>query len=521
MHTLGETVFALLPFGMLVAGFLVFRLSALMTALWTCIVEFVVVLGYYHTSPVRSIEAGLWGNLTMWSVFLLLWSGQIFGHAFRATGLISILLDSFGSIWPAKDKQGRGLTMVALLTGFVGTFNVYAVYSVAIPGLAELGFDGVEAATGYLIYVSWSIPFAALFIGAEIASAATNVPVSAIAHASGILTIPLVFVSIFGAFRILKFRFFGWQSQILFWLLSLSNVAGLVLFTQIWPQYHNLTLMSGATIALVFLFLYGRVQHHKKASGRAQTVTSLPASSSSAQGQSSSPSHSGLTIFRSYAPLLLAMLYAIVILIPAVARLLAQFEISVAAWGFSRVKFNIFTAPAFPIFIAVACCYLFRLKNSNPLKDFVFGTRHGASSLITLLFGSATVYLMSYTGQIAFLGQVLSRGGKTVYEIFESGLIFLGGMTFGQGAPAVFLFSRMQMTPAVRLGLPLALLVGLVNLVAMGPTNAIKPPLIRFAASLVNLTGRDRDIFRIGLFWGLVQIIVVTIFVLFLAPVWK
>jgi lactate permease len=515
MHTIGETVFALLPFGVLVAGFLVFGLSALMTALWTCIVEFAVVLAYYHTSPVRSIEAGLWGNLTMWSVFLLLWSGQIFGHAFRATGLMSVLLDSFGSIWPAKDKQGRGLTMIALLSGFVGTFNLYAVYSVAIPGLAELGFDGVESASGYLTYASWCIPFAALFIGAEIASAATNIPVSAIAHASGMLAIPLVFVSIFGAFRILRFRFFDWQSQILFWLLSLSNVAGLVLFTQIWPQYHNLTLMSGATIALVSLFFYGRMQQYKEASGSAQTVTGLTASSSSVS------SYSGLTILRSYAPLLLAMIYAIVILIPAVASRLAHFEMGVAAWGFSRVRVNILTAPAFPIFIAVACCYLFRLKSSNPLKDFVFGTRHGASSLITLLFGSATVYLMSYTGQIAFLGQVLSRGGKTVYEILESGLIFLGGMTFGQGAPAVFLFSRMQMTPAVRLGLPLVLLVGLVNLVAMGPTNAIKPPLIRFAASLVNLKGRDREIFRIGLFWGLVQIIVVTIFVLFLAPIWK
>jgi lactate permease len=116
---------------------------------------------------------------------------------------------------------------------------------------------------------------------------------------------------------------------------------------------------------------------------------------------------------------------------------------------------------------------------------------------------------------------MLSSGGKVTYEVLESGLIFLGGMTFGQGAPAVFLFSRMQITPAVALGLPLALLVGLVNLVAMGPTNAIKPPLIRFAASLVNVAGRDRDIFRIGLFWGVVQIVVTTIFLLFLVPVWK
>jgi len=65
------------------------------------------------------------------------------------------------------------------------------------------------------------------------------------------------------------------------------------------------------------------------------------------------------------------------------------------------------------------------------------------------------------------------------------------------------------------------LLVGLVNSVAMGPTNAIKPPLIRFAASLVNVTGRDREIFRMGLHWGLVQIIITTLFLFCLVPIWK
>jgi lactate permease len=168
----------------------------------------------------------------------------------------------------------------------------------------------------------------------------------------------------------------------------------------------------------------------------------------------------------------------------------------------------------------VVSCYFFRLKPSRLVNDFLRGTRHGSSSLITLLFGSATVYLMLDSGQIGLLGRVLSSGGRAAYQLFDSGLIFLGGMTFGQGAPAVFLFSRMQMLPAVALGLPLGLLVGLVNLVAMGPTNAIKPPLIRFAASLVD-TDRDRDIFRLGLYWGLVQIVVATIFLFVLVLVWK
>lgn len=482
-----------------------------MTAILTCAVEFIVVVSYFHLSPVRSVEAAVWGNLTMWSVFILLWSGQIFGQTFRATGLIPVLLDSFGSLSPARDRQGRALTMVTLLSGFVGTFNLYAVYPVAIPALAELGFDGIQAAAGYLIYASWCIPFAALFIGAVIASTATGLPVSEIARASGLLAIPLVFVSVYGTYRILGFRFLERGSQALFWIVSLSNVVGIVLFTQLWPQYHELTLMAGGLIALPLLALYGRSQQRLLLAGdhAHQSPADSPATLQTV-GQTS-PSYAMSMRIKAYVPLLFAIAYATVTHRPAVARALSRFDFQVAAWGFNPVKINLLTTPAVPLLVAIASCYAVRLKKASLVSDVVRGTRHGASSLSTLLFGSATVYLMVATGQIVFLGQVLAKGGRATYEVLDAALIFLGGMTFGQGAPAIFLFSRMQITSAAKLALPLALLVGLVNLVAMGPTNAVKPALIRFAASLVDIKGRDRDIFRIGLYWGIVQIIVTTI----------
>ena len=509
---------ALLPFGTLVAGFLLLRLNALMTAILTCFVEFIVVTAYYHLAAIRSIEAGLWGNLTMWSVFILLWSGQIFGQTFRSTGLIPVLLDSFGSISPRTDRQGRALTMVTLLSGFVGTFNLYAVYPVAIPALADLGFDGIQAAAGYLIYASWCIPFAALFIGAVIASTATKLPVAEIARASGLLTIPLVFVSIYGTYRILGFKFLERRSQLLFWILSLSNVAGIVLFTQLWPQYHELTLMAGGLIALPLLTLYGRSQRRNATLSASATLQ--PLSPVEASSTAPSPYTRSMQV-KAYVPLLLAMAYALLTHLHPVVKALAPFEFSVAAWGFSPVRLNLLTTPAVPLLVAIATCYLVRLKKASFLNDLVRGTKHGASSLSTLLFGSATVYLMVSTGQIVFLGRILARGGKTTYELLDAALIFLGGMTFGQGAPAIFLFSRMQMTSAVKLGLPLVLLVGLVNLVAMGPTNAVKPALIRFAASLVDMKGRDRDIFRIGLYWGFIQIVVTTITFVVLVHYWR
>jgi hypothetical protein len=77
----------------------------------------------------------------MWSVFILLWSGQIFGQTFRATGLIPVLLDSFGSISPASDRRGRALTMITLLSGFVAlsTFTRSILLpSPLLPNLASM-----------------------------------------------------------------------------------------------------------------------------------------------------------------------------------------------------------------------------------------------------------------------------------------------------------------------------------------------------------------------------------------------
>jgi L-lactate permease len=226
-------------------------------------------------------------------------------------------------------------------------------------------------------------------------------------------------------------------------------------------------------------------------------------------------------LVRAYAPLLIAIIYAIATQIPFISRDLERLEFNVGHWGFNPVKINIFSAPAFPIFVAVASSYLFRVGKSNPFRDLFISTKRGASSLITLVFSSATVYLMLDTQQIAFLARALSGGGRIVYELIDPLLVFIGGMAFGQGAPAILLFSRIQIASAAFLGFPLALLVGLVNVVAMGPTNAVKPPLIRFATSLVNRTDGDREIFRIGIYWGLIQIVFATVVLFLLVLLWS
>ena len=146
-----------------------------------------------------------------------------------------ILLESVQSLLPSWDQKGQAVALVTIVGGFIGAFNGFATYPVTIPGLVALGFDGVSACSSYLVYFSWTLPFNSLFHGAEYFERRSRVPVVDIARVAGLLSIPLVFLSLLGFLKVLEFRFFQWESQVLFWLMGLGNAIAIILFTQVWP----------------------------------------------------------------------------------------------------------------------------------------------------------------------------------------------------------------------------------------------------------------------------------------------
>ena len=489
LKTTIDVVVALLPIAALFLCFLVFKLTAFKASFYTWVLELVVVLVYYHQAPLQVFEASLWGIVTIWSGFLVLYTGQIFGQAYRSTGLLAILLGSVGSILPAHDKQAKALALVVVIGGFIGAFNGFAVYPVVIPGLMELGFGSVPVITSFLVYFAWPQPFVSLFIVPNISYAASGVPIVDIVRAAGFVGIPLVFVSLLGFMKLLGFRFFTGKTQFLFWSLGLSNAIALILFTQIWPEYGILTLISGAAISLAVLYIYGR-------------VTKV--------GAAKPKEYSGAMQFRAYAPLLIGVAVVLLTKIPVIAEARGHLSFKVGAWGHAAITINIFTSAGFFVFVTALVCYLFRLKRSNTAKDFYAATLRARASLSTLAVGSALVYLLVDTGQIQLLARVLSNSGKLVYAALSPLMETLGGMAFGQGLPADFLLSSMQVPVAPVLGIPLAVLVGIVTVMSEGPPNPLKPTQIAYTQSLANVEGKDGEIFRNCLKWQLLAVVVST-----------
>ena len=505
MRTLLEVLIALLPIATLFICFLVFKLSAFRTSLAAFLIEVVVVTLYYQQPPLRTLEESLWGIFTIWSGFLVLYTGQIFGQAYRATGLLAVLLESVSSILPEQEKEAKALALVAVVGGFIGAFNGFAVYPVVIPGLVELGFDSLQAVTAFLVYFGWPQPFVSLFIVPNISNVASHVPVVDIVRVAGLMAIPLVFVSLLGFLKILGFRLLEPKTQFLFWGMWASYTISIILFTQIWPQYGVMMLIFGAFLCLCVLYGYGRYTR------RSYAVGAMSLSAAATPVQDPVRVHSRVTQLRAYAPLLAGVAIVLISLIHSVRQALDQLSFSFAFWGYAPIKVAIFTSAGFFIFITAMLCYLFRINEAHMGRDFVAATKRARHSLSTLAVGSALVYLLVNTGQMKLLAHTLASGGRFVYSALSPFFEFLGGMAFGQGLPADFLLARMQIPVAPALGIPLAVLVGIVTVMSEGPPNALKPTQIAYTQSLVNLQGKDGEIFRICLKWQLLQLAAETI----------
>src|ERR1700747_590102 len=308
LRTSIEVAITLAPFVVLFSAFLIFKWDAVQAVTSAWIVELVIALGYYHMAPLRSLQASLWGNLSMWSGFLVLYTGQIFGQAYRNTGLLEILLESVQSIVPSWDQQGRAVALVTVVGGFIAAFNGFATYPVTIPGLVDLGFYGLSACSSYLVYFSSTMTFNSLFIGPTISNAASRVPIVDIVRSAGVLSIPLIFLSLLGFIKILRFRFFEWETQILFWSMGLSNAIAVILFTQVWPAYYLLTLVTGAAISLGTIYLYGRLSVR-------QSVQSVVGAARPEVLRSSFPA---AMRFRANGPLLLGIMFVLLTKLPSI-----------------------------------------------------------------------------------------------------------------------------------------------------------------------------------------------------------
>lgn len=491
-----QTIVALLPFVILLLGFLVFKMNALRLSLYVWLLEIFAVVVFFHMPVQKTLTASVWGNITIWNGFLVLWTGQIFGQCFRSTGALNMLLNTLDQVLPSK--TGKAVTLCSVVGGYLGAFNGFATYPVTIPGLVRQGIDGFRAAVGYLVYFSWSIAFVSLFIAATIASSVTKLPIEGIVQTMGLLTLPMIIVSVVGFFKILDFDLKNSDNRNIACLTIAANMSAVILFTQIFPRLYILTLIAAATLSFLFLWLYS-----KKGATYSNTSNDKEIISKK-------------LAFKAFLPLIVGSIIVIIFSYPLKA-IMAKTAFKLSLWGYAPVSINLINTPGTYILITALLCYVFAIKKTSTFTaDFIIASKRGLPSLITLFLGGAMVNLMLDTGQITLLARHMTQWGISVYGLLLSGLGFLAGMAFGQGIPACAMFSKMQMASSEMLHVNASVLVGLAAMVTMGPANPLKPSLLQFTSSLANITNRDSDMFNLAFKWQLIQLFIICVMSLFI-----
>lgn len=481
---------ALLPFIVLIIGFLVFKADALKISIVVWVVEIGICILAYDMNFIKSMYASIWGNITIWNGFLVLWTGQIFGQCFRTTGCLQVLLKTLSRVLPTT--EGKAVTLCSVVGGYLGAFNGFATYPVTIPGLVNLGIDGMRAAIGYLVYFSWSVAFVSLFIGATVAATMTKVPIEQIANVMGLLTMPLVIVSIIGFFKIMNFDLNKKDNKMIMLITIVSNIAAIYIFTQLIPSLYILTLIAGATFSFIGLWLYSK--NYDKS-----------------MFQEANEQLSKADICKAFMPLICGSLLVVLFSYP-MKSIINSFSFKFAWFGYPPIVVNLLNTPGTYVFFTAIFAYIFAVKKSSSFTaDFMAASQRSAISLLTLFLGGAMVNLMLDTGQITLLAKQMTQWGIVTYVLLENGLTFLAGMAFGQGIPAAALFARMQLPAAEFLKVSAVPLIGISTLVTMGPANPLKPSLLKYVSSLANISGKDSEMFSIACKWQFAQLAIIAI----------
>ena len=440
-NTSVKVALALVPFITLFGGLLVFHWGSLKTVVVTCVVEFVIAVLFYKASPLHSVEAALWGNVAVWPTLLITFVAQIFGYCYKRTGLMRVMLDSISGLLPAGERDGRAFALLAPVSGVFSNFEARAAYPVVVPGLVELGYDPVKASAAALVFMTWVMPLQGLMIGAIIANLATHIPIPKIAVAVGQYSIPEVFLCI------LTLR--SWGTKSLDALFSDHVLDDCVALCRV-----NSTVHPGLAGVLCaepdggrgpehrLPLCFGAVRRRQVGEGGGSMTAPAPRSLSSAAvtpASDGSPASGGSpkwsVVLRGWGPLLLGFVYAAFMISPVGKSVLSHFSFKIAAWGFKPVAVNVLDTPSMPVLIGALSAYLFRTQPSNLVKDFATGLYRGVSPMLTFMFGVGIMYLLVYTKQIDFLGQLMSTGGETLFKLLDSTMVVAGGTIFGSGTP--------------------------------------------------------------------------------------
>ncbi|MET8808697.1 L-lactate permease [Streptomyces sp. NPDC004546] len=507
-------------------------LAALACAMAVACIGFEMPLGTAADSVLVGAAFGLFP--IMWIVVNAIW---IYNMTV-ATGHFDALRRSMGSISPDLRVQAVVIAfcfggLLEALAGFGTPVAITAAMLIAV------GMQPLKAASAALVANTAPVAFGAMASPITTLAALTHLPVHDVSMMVGrqtpllALIVPLLLVAIVDGTRGLRQAWlpaivvgvvfavaqFGasnyLSAQLTDVVASLAGTAALVLLLRVWRPTTMVAAKSAtddknaANEELQFQVERAALLAHEVEAGGARRSVSLAAHPASAQDTGSRASDT----VRAYAPYAVIIAVFSLAQIPAVKQLLAKATVTFAWPGLhvltatgapassTTFRFDwLASAGSLLLLCGLVVVPVLGLEPRAALRAYGHTVRQLRVAILTVACVLGLAYLMNLSGQTTAIGHWLAGAGRA-FAFLSPVLGWLGVAVTGSDTSANALFGSMQVAAATDAGLP-PLLLAAANSSGGVIGKMISPQNLAIAAAVTGLHGREGDLLRKVIGWG-------------------
>ncbi|MEV5413730.1 L-lactate permease [Thermopolyspora sp. NPDC052614] len=175
-------------------------------------------------------------------------------------------------------------------------------------------------------------------------------------------------------------------------------------------------------------------------------------------------------------------------------------------------NFNLFSAGGTTLLVAgVLTALLYRVGMSRTLRAYGQTVHQFRWTIVTVMAVLALAYVMNLSGQTVTLGLFLAQTGS-VFALLSPIVGWLGVAVTGSDTSSNSLFGMLQYAAAEQTGIP-AYLLGAANTTGGVLGKMISPQNLAIAAAVVGLEGREGELFRKVVGWGIGLLVAVCVLV--------
>ncbi len=487
---------ALLPIIWLTAGLLALKLPTFKAAMGSFVIAALLAILVWKMPVSAMAGAALEGLLmALWPIILVILAAVFTYRLSVHTGAMETIKQMITSV--SSDRRVLVLLIAWCFGGFMEGMAGFGT-AIAIPAgmLVSLGFDPIFSCLVCLIANGTPTPFGS--IGIPTITLANLVQLDAL-QLSGMTTLQLALFSLACPFLIVMAAGKGWKA-----LKGVTALTAVSAISFVGPQYivsrfvgAELAVVVGSVCSLICTVLMAR---HTRPDP--EYATEIKAGEPLDLKGALKAWSSFLLIF--------VLLLATSKLAAPVNQVLSVFSSTITIQG--TLTFSWINTPGVWIFLSAFIGGLIQGATLSDFKEVMLGTLNQMKeTMITMISVLACAKIMGYSGMISDIAAFAIGAAGAIYPLVAPWIGALGTFVTGSGTNSGVLFGAVQKQAAETLGVNPYWMVAL-NSLGVAAGKMMSPQSLAIALSAVDQKGRDSELMKRILPYGIVFLVLMSIF---------